>query len=77
VIADLDAGHDLAAAPDEELEDLERLRRQLEDLALSPQFACCRVQLERGKPQHRMATHRKLIENSSRVNGRAYRRVAL
>ena len=65
VIADLDARHDLAAAAGEEFEDLERLRRQLEHVAALPQFAGCRVQLERGEPQDRVAhsskTHRELI----------------
>jgi hypothetical protein len=77
VITDLDPRHDFAAAAGEEFEDLERLRREFEHAAAVPQFASGGVQFERGKPQDRRATHRKLIDNSSRFNGRAAGRVAL
>src|SRR6185436_7239692 len=59
VIADFPARDDLAAAAREELEHLERLRRQLDQVAALAKLASRRMQLERGKAQDETATHRK------------------
>jgi hypothetical protein len=65
VFADLRARHHVAATPRQQFEDFERLRRQLHEVALVPQFARPGVQLERAKPQDGGA----LIENSYGTQG--------
>ena len=77
VIADLAARDHLAAAAREELEHLERLRRQLDQVAALAKLAGRRIQLERAKAQDETATHRKLIEISARLNGRGQAAAAL
>ncbi len=64
VIAHLEPRHDLAASAHEELEDLERLRCQLDQVAVLAQLAGCRVELKCCKPK----TAGPLIENSFRTH---------
>ena len=65
VIADLGAGHDLAAAAGQELEDLERLRRQLERgrraAAVRRLPGAARTRRTAGPTGYSSKTHRELI----------------
>ena len=54
--------------------DLERLRRQLDRIAIQAQFAWRGAQLERPEPQNRLVTHPKLISISVPINGWRLRR---
>jgi hypothetical protein len=69
VFPDLVAGHDFAAAPDQELEDLQRLGRQLHEVAVLAQLPRSGLQLERPEAKDVRRAHRKLISNSGRIYG--------
>ena len=70
VLANLVPRHHLAAAPGQQLQDLEGLRGKFDQVAVAAKFPGVRMELEgpETKDAHR-DTHRKLIENSARING--------
>jgi hypothetical protein len=69
VRAKLFACNDFAGTARKELEHLERLRRQLDDVAAPAKLAGGGIELERTEPEHLAAAHEKLIPNSSPVHG--------
>src|SRR5262249_44709730 len=74
VLADLIPCQHVTATSDQQLENLEGLRRQLHGIPFQPQLARDRAQLERAEAKNRPAPHPNLISISVRVNGGAPRR---
>jgi hypothetical protein len=77
VLMDGGARHDLSGMPGQQFQDFERLRRQLDELALVPELAGRGIELEGPEAKDGRTAHRKLIHNSFRINGRAQARSAL